>query len=332
MTIRLATALLMVVLGFVSGFPRTLGDSSPRGVLVRDLRPYGFPDFAKVHHVSDYTDLQFLSDHILLVVVNERAWDKSEEPLNTDQPTSRLLLFDLDQGKLIKTAEYAVEKFSGSVLATNHGQFVVLNGEGVHPCSEELVCGRPYATEGPIRILPGGTRLLAGGNSQSELILLDASTMQILRRPAPQNIRMGLMSGTLLDGREIISDEVVADTAGGSSKEMQLEKTSGGFLYSIKVTADYETTLVANQSGLRFCALEESYTRWNALVNFLDIDNTRPHNFARVRVFDTISGKELFEMNWDPRPSQAVPTPALSPDGHKLALIRHSELDVFEIP
>jgi hypothetical protein len=45
------------------------------------------------------------------------------------------------------------------------------------------------------------------------------------------------------------------------------------------------------------------------------------------------SGKSLFELHWDPRPHVGViSVPALSPDGRRLAAIRHGFLEVFEIP
>lgn len=299
----------------------------------------------KAPDVVDYSGVQFLTDNLLLVSLNVRVLNKPAYPLFADQPDSTLVLFGINQKKLLGTASYPVEKSSGAVHATENGQFVVLNQEGVHVCRSDLTCGPPFATNGPIRVLPGGTKLLVGGNRQTDVDLLDASTLQVLSSPAPRNLSMGLMSGVFLAPREargglamsqgqgeIINETTVARFDSSDGQIMTIRKVDGGALYTIPITASYETTLAANRTGSRFCALEQSYTRWNRIVNFLDIDSSRPHNFARVRVFDTASGKQLFETHWDPRPSQIAPSPALSPDGHKLALIRHSELEVFDIP
>lgn len=343
MRLAAASAALVAVLAVFCS--HAVGDHSRHGVLTEDLRPYGFPDFVKVHDVSDYADLQFLSNDLILIAINERQWHGPVEPLNTDEPPSEFLLLDLDQKKFVKTAWYPAEKADGSVRATTNGEFIVLNQEGVHVCSAELICGQPFPTEGPIRLLPGGTRLLAGGNGQTEVDLLDASTLQVLNRPAPPNLSIGgFRGGVFLAPRgigglamskgqgEIINETTVASSDSTDGRTIAIRRVNGDALYQIPVTDTDETTVVANRSGSRFSVLEQAYTRWNSIVNFLDIDSSRPHNFARVRVFDTDSGKQLFEMNWDPRPSQTVPPPALSPDGHKLALIQHSELEVFDLP
>lgn len=328
------TRLAAVFIAIISATPVLVsGRTSHCAALTIDLRTFGFPDFSKVQHTSDYTSLAFLSDDLLLVDINERVWGHSAEPLETDQPPSRFLVIDVNQGKIVKTTEHPVDKSGGSVKATNSDEFVLLDRAGLHVCNASLSCGRPLATQGPVRVLPGGFKLLVGGNGQTEVELLDATTLHVLNRPAPQQLKVDFMRGGILfDGRELISDSATAETGGGDVREMPIQTADGRTLYQVPVTAQYQVRLFANRSGSRFCVLEESYTRWNRVVNSWDIDSGRPHNFARVRVFDTNSGRELFEMKWDPRPSQIVPSLALSPNGHRLALIRHSELEVFDIP
>lgn len=340
-------AVLVFVVALATMWPHVSGQRRQNLVFEQDLRPHGYPDFKKDRYVSDYTEVQFLSDDLLLVSVDVRVFDTPVKPLLSDERASApsLLLFSLGKQKLVTSAEYPVDEFTNSVGATQNGQFVVLNHEGVHVCNADLTCGALFATKGPIRVLPGGTRLLVGGNGQTEVDLLDASTLQVLKHPAPRNLSMGLVEGVFLAPRrargplaaskgqgEIINETTVASSDSADERTIAIRRVDGDALYQIPVTAAYETTLAPNRSGSRFCTFEQSYTRWNSIVNFLDIDGGRPHNFARVRVFDTDSGKQLFEMNWDPRPSQTVPPPALSPDGHKLALIRYSELEVFDIP
>jgi len=341
---RVAVAFVALVAVFAVSCSHRAEDHSQHRILTQDLRPYGYPDFVKVHDVSDYASLQFLSNDLMLIAITERQWPGPVEPLDTDEPPSKFLLLDLDQKKFVKAARYPAEKTDGSVRATTNGEFIILNQEGAHVCSAELICGRPFPTEGPIRMLPGGTRLLAGGNGQTEVDLPDALTLRVLSRPAPQNLSISLMGGVFLAPRgigglamsegqgEIINETTVASFDSTDERTIAIRRVDGDARYQIPVTDTYETKLTPNRSGSRFCALEESYTPWNSIVNFWDIDNARPHNFARVRIFDMASGKQLFEMNWDPRPSQTVPPPALSPDGHKLALIRHSQLEVFDIP
>lgn len=311
-------AAVFLVWGCQSSRPRDL-------ILSVDLQQYGFPNLVKADQIVDYTDLRFLSNDLLLVAVNE-DYLKPVETF-TDQPPAQFVLFDVNSKKIIKMDKYPVEKDDGSVGATNEGRFVVFNEEGIHVCSSNLVCGRAFHHSGPVRVLPGGTRLLAGGYGQTQVDLLDSSTLQVLNQPAPSNLTM-----RLLDGNTIISDSVSADGLFSNSKEIRVQKLDGTRLYNIPVTLGFDTTLIPNRSGSRFCVLEQSYTQWNSIVYFFDIDDARPHNFARVRVLDTDSGKQLFELRWDPRPSYFIPRPTISPDGHRFALIQHSKLEVFEIP
>ena len=91
--------------------------------------------------------------------------------------------------------------------------------------------------------------------------------------------------------------------------------------------------VVASASGKRFCFHEGGYTRWNSFVNFLDIDHGRQLNFESANVMSTDSGASPFRLVWDPRPYIGLLiTPALSPDGQRLAVIRNGVLELFEIP
>jgi hypothetical protein len=271
-----------------------------------------------------YTDVQFLTDNLLLLCLNSRG-------SFSDQPDSVLALFDVDQKKLVRSAQYPVEKIEGSVVATQNGNFVVLNQKGIHLCSVDLICGPAFATKGPMRVLPGGTQILAGGYAQTEVDILDASTLQMLR-PAPENLAISINDETLLNGSAMINDDTLAEIHyPGRAQVMPVIDVRGRELYRIPVIDLSDAMVIPNRSGSRFCLFEAGYTRWNKMVNFLDIDSSRLPNFARVRVFDTSSGKQLFILRWDPRPS-SVRTPAISPDGHRIALIRHATLEVFETP
>jgi hypothetical protein len=288
-------------------------------ILSEDLRPYGSVGYERA---------LFLTDNLLLVVANQEEHLAPIHPLLRDEPPSKFLLFDLDQKKLVKTAEYPVEKIAFPVYATKNGHFVVLNLKGLHVCSSDLTCGPAFATEGPVRVLPGGTKLLVGGNGQTEVDVLDASTLQVLSRPAPANLKADIFrDGILLNGHKLINDNTVADSR---EPEMRVQRVDGTELYRVPVTTQY-LILIPNRSGSRFFLLEEGYTKWNSIINFLDIDQGRPFNFVRVRVFDTASGKQLFELHWDPRP-QSIPTPGLSPDGKRITLIRHAKLEVYALP
>jgi hypothetical protein len=149
------------------------GGDSQKPFFAEDLRSFGFPDFHKDRHVSDYTVIQFLSDDLLLVSVNERVFSKSEELLFSDQGAANLLLFDLRERKLVRTAHYSIEKTQNAVQATENDHFVLLNQEGVHACSADLSCGPSFATQGPVIVVANGKELIVGGNSGTRKFLVD---------------------------------------------------------------------------------------------------------------------------------------------------------------
>lgn len=321
-------------------------------VMSEDLRPFGFPDFHKDRNVSDYTEIQFLSDNLLLVSVNERVFSKPEEPLFSDEGTADLLLFNLEERKLIKSANFSIEKAKSAVQATENGHFVMLNQEGVHACSPDLSCGPPFATKGPVIVVANGKELIVGGNARTEKLLLDSSTLQVIKTPSPEELKTLAISraytgmlyvipalmGTLpkASANTIVmcklNYETLATRENGEAVEIVIRNLDGTALYQVPVTRSYQTAILPDALGKRFIIEDQGYTRMNSIVNSMDIDQERPYNFSRVRVFDTDSGKQLFELHWDPRPSWFAPVAAFSPSGHKLALIRHSELEVFEIP
>lgn len=92
-----------------------------------------------------------------------------------------------------------------------------------------------------------------------------------------------------------------------------------------------ETKIIPATNGKRFCIYEVGYNKFS-LPNLLGYGDV-PYHFERVRVLETNTGKPLFELQWDPRPYwYDLVKPAISPDGHRLAIARHGFLEVFEIP
>lgn len=351
MFIRSVAGLITAMI-FAAACLMAAGDDSQKPLLTEDLRPFGFRDFHKNRNVSDYTEIQFLSDDLLLVSINERVFAKSEEPLFSDQGAADLLLFNLHDGKLIKNTHYPIEKTDNAVQATENDHFVVLNQEGVHLCSPDLSCGPPFATKGPVIVVADGKELIVGGNARTEKLLLDSATLQIIKTPSPEELKT-LAIGRAYTGALFVIPSLVgtlpkasantvimcrlnqgalATRENGEAVDIAIRNLDGTALYQVPVTRAYQAAILPDLAGKRFSVEDQGYTRMNSIANFMDIDQGRPYNFSRVRVFDTDLGKQLFELHWDPRPSSFAPVAAFSPDGHKLALIRHSELEVFEIP
>jgi hypothetical protein len=347
------TALLAILtVAFACGKP-----SEPGPFFREDLHPFGFPTEAHGRIIGNFTDINFLSDDLVLVSVNNRAYGPVEDSLS-DQPVSKLLLFDASRRTLLKATELPVEKDVGSVRATRNGEFVLLNESGLRLCSRELQCGPPVATRGPLFVSPGGTRIVVGGNSRTEQKLLDSASLTELehfswmnpsiipgdsallirqdnklyiRLPQKPDQRLPFGGIGVWPEARFLNSNSIADFE--SDKALAVAKTDGTILFRVPVNARWNVTGVSTAaSGSRFCFHEAGYTTFNSILNFYDIESSRPFNFENVNVLSTDSGKSLLKLRRDPRPYVGyLSTPALSPDGHRLAVIHSGFLEVFEV-
>ena len=119
--------------------------------LRQDLRSFGFPTTIGGSDHNNFTNVNFLSNDLVLVTVNTRTYGPVEKS-DSDQPLSKRLLFDLSQKRIGKERRTSVEKFHDSVKATNSGNFVVLNESGVHLCSANLKCTFSVGSLGPLLV------------------------------------------------------------------------------------------------------------------------------------------------------------------------------------
>lgn len=350
-------ALLIVSL---SMFARASGKNlAPKPFFRQDLRQFGFPISAGGKLMSNFTNVNFLSDDFILVTVNTRIYGPVEH-LNADQPPSRLLLFDLSQNALAISTEMPIEKNPNSVRATHGGNFVLLNESGVHLCSRDLKCSLSIASTGPLFVSPQGTRVVVGGNGQTEQKLLDADSLKqldhfswgqtqavpgddgrlLVRRNGKMYLRLPeipeqalpLKGEGIWEEARFLNNTVLADFE--SETALAVVGIDGNILFRQPVKARWHVSeLCTTASGSRFCFHEAGYTTFNSIVNFLDIDSGRHFNFENVKVISTDSGASLLELSWDPRPYVGLLSPpVLSPDGHKLAVIHGGFLEVYRVP
>jgi hypothetical protein len=341
----------MTLITFVMATASFGQSRDPKPLFREDIRPYGLAVVAAGRHVANYTDVTFLSDDLVLVAVNMREFARVS-PLFADKPPSKLLLFDLSQKRLVRSIELPVEKDSGSIRATQNGQFALLDRAGVRICSVDLECGQAFPTQGPLLVSPGGTRLAVGGNAETGQKLLDSATLkeigsfpyqnpavvpgdgglllrygnkQYLRLPGKRDYPIG---SHLVSASQFLNDK---NLVGFERNEAAVVRMDGTVLYLLRVRDAWSAGFVAAAAGTRFCIHEWGYTRWNSIVNFYDIDEGRPPNFEKVRVIATDTGKRVFQLEWDPRAYGPV-APALSPNGHRVAIVRGGYLDVFDVP
>jgi len=332
--------------------------SVPDSIFREDLHPFGYPQELPHQMIADYTDLAFLSDDLLLVSINVRSFAKSVEPLNTDNPPSKLVLFDISQKTLVRRSERTVEKFMGSVHATHDGNFVVLDQSGIQLCTKDLECGLPTAIDGhgPMFVSPRGTRIMAGGNGQNEQKLLDADSLKtinqfafgqaampgdtavlaargnqlhLMQDDAPDKL-LNFHSGGLRLDAQFLSDHVFATYE--NDRTLVVVDFDGTLRYRISVLPQWSgTDIVPAASGSRFCIHQNAYKVWGSKLSVSNDHRTRDVDIYRI--FDTHSGEELFHFEWDPRPYiSTLGAPAISPSGHRLAVIRSGYLEIFNLP
>jgi hypothetical protein len=336
----------------------------------------------KVWWVS--TDLVFLSEDLLLVSVKE---------FPGETPLSNLLLFSVNQKKLLRSTSLPISKMDGSAVAGPNGSFFLLTIWGLQSCSADFVCGAPWPTEGPVLASPQRTRVIAGGNRFSEQLLLDADGFLRAYAHATQGSKhlgwnlelvgphvgwaaprvpvLACFKGSPKEDLRAIPGDVgvmvekfphtvvqmpgqqevdlgftgVEHGASGSSVARFLDrdkvigirehkavvaKVDGTTLYQIPVSKWY-VRFISSASGLRFCIQDQRYTGFRAIADMGS--GLEDYSQSRVRVFDLASGRQLFELKWDPRHYRGHDIdPALSPSGRRLALVRKGELQVYELP
>lgn len=332
--------------------------SIPAPIYREDLHPSGYPQKLPHQSLGDYTDLAFLSDDLILVSLNVRSFANSVEPLNSDQPPSKLLLFDIAQKALVRSSERTVEKSMGSVRATHDGHFIVLDKSGIKICSKKLECDppTPIAGEGPIFVSPRGLRIMVGGNGQNEQELLDADTLRalnhfafgqaampgdtavlatrghqlyLLQDDAPDKL-LTFPGGGLRLNAQFLSDDVFVTYE--NDRTLVGADLDSAVKYRISILPQWSgTDIVPAASGSRFCIHQNAYKVWGSKLSVSDEHRIRDVDIYRI--FDTHSGKELFHFEWDPRPYiSTLGAPAISPTGNRLAVIRSGYLEIFELP
>lgn len=259
---------------------------------VWDLRQYGYSSQAR-----DYSTVGFLSEDLLLVAINQ-APDDSPHPLFEETPDAILVLFDVSQEKPQKIAHMPMSKsvVSDAVMPALGGNFLVLSLSEVKLCSADLQCDRAYATKGPLWLSADRAKVVVGGNLMTKRVVLDSRTLA----PMPGE-----------DPARVVTDW------------QEFSGRDGSFVDSIS-TVD----------GARVMQVETRQSRWSKITNPLGGLGSRPYDRRIIRVYDTQTGRELLTLRWDPRHDWGGMSrkPALSPNGHRVALLRRGVVEVFEVP
>jgi hypothetical protein len=315
---------------------------------------------------EEYSDACFLSEDRLLVYVNNQQL-VSGVAHRVDTPESKVVVLDVQTGRVLETADMRIEKEWRSVHPLADAHFLILNRDGISVCDERLQCGAPRKAQAPISVSPGGTRIaFSEVRDAPRTFVVDGALKDVASFDQKIATVFPGDGATLVfdNGRAVVKQDGKPPTdlgavetflgldhsvvANGSHrtrlgrfspgrpwqdatflnrtailayqskrKEATVTATNGSDLYAIPVEKPWRAVIVRSQLGERFGVSEYGNTASNSLANLLDIYNSRPPDDQRVRVYETQSGKQVAEVEWNPNP-RALP-PALSPSGHRLA-------------
>jgi hypothetical protein len=336
---------------------------SPTPIFTMRLAEYGYTNTRSGNLSSDYSSLVFVSDDLVLVAINERQTTEEIEPLLTDHPASKFLLFDIKKKILLKSADLPAQKQSGALQHAGGSSSLLWNRLGVQLCGLDFTCELAIPSPGPVSPSPQGTRIAVGGNARTDQILLDSTLTKVAQF---QWMNPAVVPG---DGVELLrykGHRFFVKEGGGPERPISIQEAIPNELYmplsrflnpsTIAINETDDNILVTNLDakpqyrvkvsdslrridivncpcGTRFAVRELKFSVWNSITNPFDIEHRRAYDVQELRVFDVSSGKMLFVLNDDPRPYvNHIPVPVLSPTGKYLASIRNGALQIYEIP
>jgi hypothetical protein len=333
-------------------FGQTDAESKP--VFRIDLRQFGFLNDDGRGTRADYSGATFLSDSSLLVFVNQRVFHgRVVSPGIPDEPPAKFVLIDLASGKVLTTAQLSVLKSDDSVSAVGNDKFALLTASEVKLCSVDLRCHTGLRGSGPMFSSPSGRRLIVGGYTQTQQILLDSDGLTPI-----QNVGKPLLidaipgdSGIILRDRfsdhvktkdgdvvlplydygswpssRFISDSLVVGF--NSDKKVAEVGTNCVVHYTLSLNGDpRRSSFVASAGRMRFAVNAAGYSGFKSSVD--PFYQEGPPDFQRITVVDNETGSVIFRRDW--RLGAFFTAPTLSPNGQTLAVIHDGMLDVFSL-
>ena len=110
---------------------------------------------------------------------------------------------------------------------------------------------------------------------------------------------------------------------------MAVFDAEGNPKYTAKTESSARVSLLRAAQGGRFAVVEQGFSFFDSVVNLLGLNNGDTRRFLKVRIFETLSGKQIAEFESDPNGGTGY---ALSPSGHLLASERTGQLRVVAVP
>jgi hypothetical protein len=136
-----------------------------------DLKQFGY-----ITDAAEYSSLGFLSNDLLLLVVNQRVF-YPVQPLTTDSPASTFIVFDVAKKQTLHSAQMMVTKSPRSVAVLSTGDFLVASLSDVRLCSADLQCKKSFPSHGGPPLDSDEARKITGMDValQSDDVSIDGS-------------------------------------------------------------------------------------------------------------------------------------------------------------
>ena len=328
-----------------------------------DLRKYGYRVAGSNTSVLDYTGLDFLSENLVVVGINQRI---SGNPYfggaaDVDRSSATLIAVDLPSGRIIGPVGVPMLKARDSMKALTGERFAAISARGVLICGSSLDCvSTSILGLSPLLVSPTGGVMAVGGSRRTATKIYDAVTLKELAvygngvAGALQTVIPGDKAVFLVQGGQGAMHSLDGSLISGFPSPSGSELPSFRFLglsyagvflsdrpravvlgldgvrkYDYPVNRVDRSRFLTCLDGRRFGIYEHGYTVLNALGHLGDVEDTRPENFARLRVLDLASGVEKASVEWDPL--SRTTDPALSPNGSKMARIRGGYLEIVAV-
>lgn len=190
--------------------------------------------------------------------------------------------------------------------------------------THEMVQPPDQGSHGPrielrIRKLPSAWKSIAGETGW----LFEKRNTTFVQVPGKQEVDLGI-SG---NARFVDSARVIGIKEGKAT----MVTIEGTVAYQVPGRLHATSHFITSASGQRFGIYELGYRGMSSWIDFGEENGA--YNLARMRVFDVATGHQLFNLKWDPgRDSSYAIKPVISPDGHRVALVIHDQLRVYQIP
>lgn len=298
--------------------------------------------------------LLFLSEHTAVIAVNRQGRRSTRSPL---------LVVDVDAKRVRARAEFPMYRSSRVIGRIDDHTFALATAEGLLSCTDELTCSKVIDKSGEVSVSPSG-KFVAVRDFQAGQYLLDTeswkllatypswisvgqlrhyfrvipgdktsvlqkdNTITIQKADGTESVLSGVSTGADERGCSYISPELVAVTV--LPLGLLVFDSAARELYRLPISDPFHADVVAACCGSgRFAITESSYSFWNSVVHFMDIDMSRQRDVFRVRVFEVVTGKEVGGTEWDPRPG--ITNVALSPKGDLIGAVRGNKVQVVSV-